>query len=482
MTVRNIKNITPIKIKDPTYVDLYSPWDLKKIGKVECISKKEVDQILDVSSNAFKNNKKYLSKIKRLEILKNCRNKLLKNSRKFTNIIALEGGKPLKDSKIEVERAVNGLELCAEALKKSHGTEIPMNINKASVNKIAFTRKFPVGPVLAISAFNHPLNLVIHQIGPAIAAGCPIIIKPSLETPVSCYEFIKLLLESGLPKEFCQMINIKNHIITQKFVKDPRISFLSFIGSSDVGWKLKTMMPPGAKCAMEHGGVGSVIIDKDADIQKILPSILRGAFYHAGQVCVSIQKVIIHEDLIDEFTELTKKSILKIKVGDPRKITTDVGPLIRPSEVKRIDKVIKKSISEGAELICGGFAKNETTYECTVLKNPKENSTVSSHEIFGPVLCLYSFNTIDEAIQKANHDKFAFQSSVYTKNIDTAILCYENLDAKSVFINEQTAFRVDWMPFGGIKHSGEAVGGIEYSFSDLLYDKLIIINSNNITL
>ena len=482
MSFKKIKNITPVKISNPTYVDLYAPWNLKKIGEIECIGKKDVDRILNIASKTFLDRKKYLSKAERLNILNNCKDKLEKNTRKFSDLIALEGGKPLKDSKIEVNRAINGLELCVEALKKSHGTEIPMNLNEASANKMAFTKKFPIGPVLAISAFNHPLNLIVHQVGPAIAAGCPIIIKPSLDTPATCYEFLKLLFKCGLPKEFCQMINLKDHLITQKIVSDPRISFLSFIGSSDVGWKLKSMLAPGAKCAMEHGGVGSVIIDNGADLKKLLPSILRGAFYHSGQVCVSIQKVIIHEELMDEFIRLIKNSIKKIRVGNPRIITTDVGPLIRPSEVNRIDKIVKQSIKDGAELVCGGFSKKQTTYECTVIKNPKENSIISNHEIFGPVLCVYSFNTIENAIKKANHDKFAFQSSVFTNNIDTAMLCYEKLDAKSVFINEQTAFRVDWMPFGGIKNSGEGVGGIEYSFSDLIYDKLMVINSKNITL
>ena len=482
MISKKIKNITPVKIHNPKTVDLYSPWDLKKIAKIECINKSNVNQILDISSNAFLNREKFLSKIERIKILKKSKSLLLKNSKKFSEIIAFEGGKPLKDSKIEVARAINGIELCIEALKKSHGTEIPMNLNNASSNKIAFTIKFPIGPVFAISAFNHPLNLIVHQVCPAIAAGCPIIIKPALDTPATCYEFIKLLLEAGLPKEFCQMINIDNHTITHKLVSDPRISFFSFIGSAKVGWKLKSMLSPGTKCAMEHGGVGSVIIDKETNLKKILPSILRGAFYHAGQVCVSIQKVIIHKDLVDQFTLMVKDSIKKVKIGDPRDINTDVGPLIRPSEVIRVDKVVKRAIKDGAELICGGVIKSKTTYECTVLKDPKETSEISKCEIFGPVLSIYSYSLIDDAISMANHKEYSFQSSVYTKNIDIAMLCFERLEAKSVFVNEQTAFRVDWMPFGGIKNSGEGVGGIEYSFSDLLYDKLMIIDSKNITL
>ena len=185
--------------------------------------------------------------------------------------------------------------------------------------------------------------------------------------------------------------------------------------------------------------------------------------------------------IIDEFIKLLKKNISKIKIGDPTNNSTDVGPLIRPSEVIRIDGVVKKAIKDGAELICGGSKETETSYKCTVLKNPKESSEISKNEIFGPVLCIYSYKEINDAINKANHDEYAFQTSIYTNNIETALLCYEKLDAKSVFVNEQTAFRVDWMPFGGIKNSGEGTGGIEYSFSDLLYDKMIVLNSKKIT-
>ena len=186
-----------------------------------------------------------------------------------------------------------------------------MGLNDASSRKIAFTRKFPVGPVFAISAFNHPLNLIVHQVGPAIAAGCPIIVKPSLDTPATCFEFLNLLLEAGLPNGFCQMINVNDHLVTQSFLRDERISFFSFIGSSKVGWKLKSMLSAGTGCALEHGGIASVILDKDTNIKKVLPLILRGAFYHAGQVCVSIQKVIVHQDIIDDFLKQMKKYLKK---------------------------------------------------------------------------------------------------------------------------------------------------------------------------
>ena len=192
MTLKKIKNITPVQIKNPKTVDLNSPWDLKIVGHIECIEKKHVDEILNIASKAFHNKAKPLNKIERIKILKKCKSKLEKNSQKFSKIIALEGGKPLKDAKIEVERAINGVDLCVEALNKCSGSEIPMNISNSSLNKIAFTKKFPIGPVFAVSAFNHPLNLIVHQVGPAIAAGCPVIIKPSLDTPLSCYVLIKI--------------------------------------------------------------------------------------------------------------------------------------------------------------------------------------------------------------------------------------------------------------------------------------------------
>tara|TARA_Y100001949_G_C15978580_1_gene327353 strand:- start:144 stop:1592 length:1449 start_codon:yes stop_codon:yes gene_type:complete len=476
-----IKNISPVLIKNPVKVDLYSPWNQKKIAKIECIKKGDVNKILEVSYNFFKNKSLYIEKKDRIKILKKAGNLLTKKSNHFSKLIALEGGKPLKDSKVEVQRAISGLELCIDSLKKCHGIEIPMGLNDASMKKMAFTKKFPVGPVFAVSAFNHPLNLIIHQVGPAIAAGCPIIIKPALDTPATCFEFINLLLDAGLPNGFCQMINVNDHSVTQSFLKDERISFFSFIGSSKVGWKLKSMVSPGTGCALEHGGIASVIIDKGTNIKKILPMIVRGAFYHAGQVCVSIQKVIVHKDILDEFIVQIKASLQKVKVGDPLKRDTDVGPLIRPNELKRVDSLVKNSIKNGAELVCGGKAISKSTYECTVIKNPKQSSEINKVEIFGPVLCVYGYKNIDDAIEKANHNLFAFQSSIFTNNLDTAMESFEKLDAKSVFINEQTAFRVDWMPFGGIKHSGESVGGIDYTFSDLMYDKLIVINSEKIT-
>ncbi|MBH32397.1 MAG: aldehyde dehydrogenase [Gammaproteobacteria bacterium] len=477
--ILRIKNLTPVDIKNIKEVDVSSPWDRSTVAVAECISEENVQDIINVAKEAYENQSNLLSKAKRISIFEEAAIRLKDNKDYFSLLIAKEGGKPIKDSKVEVERAINGLELCSEVIKNGRGREIPMDISDSSKDKLSITKEFPVGVVLALSAFNHPLNLIVHQVGPAIAAGCPVIVKPSIDTPCSCFEFIKILYESGLPIEFCQMINVQNHNITELFIRNEAISFFSFIGSSNLGWKLKSLLPPGARCSLEHGGVAPVIIDKDINIENIVPLIVKGGFYHAGQVCVSIQNIFVHNEVINKFVEILEDKVKNLVVGDPTNENTDVGPLIRPSEVTRIESLVQDAIKSGAHKICGAEALSDTTYACTVLKEPKYDSKIVLEEIFGPVVNLFGFSDFDDVIQRANHDKFGFQSSVFTNDLQKALYCYEKLKAKTVLINEQTSFRVDWMPFGGIKHSGEGEGGIEYSYMDMVYNKLLIIDTSS---
>ena len=474
----NVKNLTLADTGKIITKDILSPWDRIKIGTVECITNSGVDNIIKLAHDAFLYSGNSFTKEDRMTFFDNAKNKLEEKFDYFSSLISLEGGKPIKDAQIEVKRAINGLELCKDCIKSSHGVEIPMNLNLASKNKIAIEKEFPRGVVFAVSAFNHPLNLIVHQIGPALAAGCPVIIKPSAETPASCYEFVNILFESHLPIEFCQMINVADHKVIEKFVCHEDISFLSFIGSSNVGWKLKSLLSPGSKCALEHGGVAPVILDNTIDLKKIMKPLVKACFYHAGQVCVSTQNIIVHNDVIDQFVDLLSDEVSVLKIGDPLLSDTDVGPLIRPTEVDRVELIVNEAIKNGANLIKGGKRISDTCYECTILKNPPIDSKVAQQEIFGPIVNIFGYNNIDEAIKLANHNKFAFQSSVFTNNLSMALYCYEKLIAKTVLINEQTTFRVDWMPFGGINHSGEGVGGIPYSYADMSYKKTLIIDDS----
>ena len=354
-----------------------------------------------------------------------------------------------------------------------------MGQTRASVNRMAFTIREPIGVVVSISAFNHPLNLIIHQTVTAIAVGTPVIIKPALTTPLSCIEFIKILKEAGLPEDWCQCIICKDED-AEILATDSRVNYLSFIGSSTVGWYLRSKLSPGTRCALEHGGVAPVIVEPDADIDELLPAILKGGMYHAGQVCVSVQKVLIHENIIDDVSQRFAVLASKLKVGNPLGKDTEVGPLILPKEVDRVELWVEEAVEKGGSLLCGGMRISDTCFEPTVILNPPHDVKVSTLEIFGPVVCLYSYSSLAEAIKIANSLPTAFQASVFTKNIDNAMEVVNNINASAVMINDHTAFRVDWMPFGGRDVSGIGIGGIPYTMNEMTREKLIVIKSNRI--
>ena len=393
---------------------------------------------------------------------------------------AREGGKPLMDSLVEVDRAIDGVKLCVQHLRTQAGSEIPMSLNAYCMGRLAFTRHEPIGVVVAFSAFNHPLNLIVHQVCPAIAAGCPVIVKPAKATPLSCFRLVDILRQSGLPAEWCQALVTASNDVATEMIKDRRLGFFSFIGSGRVGWDLRAKLAPGARCSLEHGGVAPVIVAADADLDNALPLICKGGFYHAGQVCVSVQRVYADKSIARGFAERLAGLAEKLKVGDPTLADTEVGPLIRESEVKRVDEWVREAKAKGAEILCGGKAISSRLYKPTVLYNPPDDVRVSTHEVFGPVVCVYPYNNIDEAIARANALPYAFQAAVFTRDLDTAMRVTRRLDASAVMVNDHTAFRVDWMPFAGLRESGLGTGGIQYTMEDMQVKKLVVIRSKEL--
>jgi acyl-CoA reductase-like NAD-dependent aldehyde dehydrogenase len=352
-----------------------------------------------------------------------------------------------------------------------------MGLTAASVSRAAFTRKEPIGVVAAISAFNHPLNLIVHQVGPAVAAGCPVIVKPAEDTPLSCFRFVGILHEAGLPPEWCQALVVNDVENATRLVTDARVAFFSFIGSSRVGWMLRAKLAPGTRCALEHGGVAPVIVASDADLEEAVPLLAKGGFYHAGQVCVSVQRVFAHESIAKDLAGRIAEAGAQMKTGDPTLPDTDVGPLIRPREVDRVEEWVNEAFDGGTEVLQGAKRISDTCYESTVLFDPPPDTKVSQLEIFGPVISVYPFSEIDEAIQRANNLSLAFQASVFTKDINTAMHAYTHLDGSAIMVNDHTAFRVDWMPFAGLRESGLAVGGIPYTMRDMQIEKMMVIRS-----
>jgi acyl-CoA reductase-like NAD-dependent aldehyde dehydrogenase len=457
-----------------------APWDDSLIATVAAIDLTGANQALTTAYAIFRNKEAWLPPSERIAILTKTAEIMSGRAEELAVEAAREGGKPLIDSRVEVARAIDGVRNCVECLRTESGREIPMNLNAASSHRVAMTRREPIGVVVAVSAFNHPLNLIVHQVGPALAAGCPVIVKPAEDTPLSAFRFVGILREAGLPEEFCQVVVVDELVVATQLVTDERVGFFSFIGSAKVGWRLRSKLAPGTRCALEHGGAAPVIIAPDADLDDTLPLLAKGGFYHAGQVCVSVQRVFAHRSIVATVANRLAEQGDAMKIGDPTLSTTDVGPLIRHRETDRVEAWVNEALEKGARLISGGKRLSDSTYACTVLLDPPAEAKVSSMEIFGPVICVYSYESIDAAIDRANSLPYAFQAAVLTRDIDTAMRCYRRLDASAVMINDQTAFRVDWMPFAGLKQSGLAVGGIPYTFAEMQIEKMMVIRSKEL--
>jgi len=456
-------------------LEVKNPWDQKVLQKISFQNSKDIEKILELAKkNSLKKGLDF-NQIRRIDVLENFFKIISSNIDELAILASSEGGKPIKDSIIEIERGAEGVKSAIEIIKSDSGNVIPMNINKASERRIAFTQKEPIGVVLAVSAFNHPFNLIIHQIIPAIAVGCPVIVKPSEDTPLSCLKIIEMLYEAGLPQDKCFFVMPENLELASKLVSDERIDFFSFIGSAKVGWMLRSKLSAGTRCALEHGGMAPTFVTQSADLDLSSKLLIRGGFYHAGQVCVSVQRVFIHKKIFDDFLDLFTKNLENFKIGDPLNKKTDIGPLIRPGEVERVHSWIKEAEKDGAKLLAGGQKISETSYDKTILLNPSDSSTISKNEVFGPVVCIYAYDDFDKTIEKANSTDVSFQASIFSNEIKEVLNFYDKINASAVFHNDHTAFRVDWMPFAGLKHSGYGVGGIKYTMEDMQIDKMLIL-------
>jgi len=460
--------------KHQNMLEVVNPFDQRPIDAVNLVEWDKIDKWLTTARDLHRNKQNWLPTYKRIEILKKAAKILEMKAERLAFQIANEGGKPLMDARVEVARAIDGVELSIKELSHLTGSEIPMDLTKAGAERVAFTKREPIGPVVAVSAFNHPLNLIIHQVIPAVAVGCPVLVKPADDTPLSCKSFVNILYEAGLPEEWCRFAPC-DIPTAEKMVTDNRVAFFSFIGSSKVGWMLRSKLAPGTRCALEHGGAAPVIIDASADRTVMIPSLLKGGFYHSGQVCVSVQRVFAPKSQAAEIAGELADGASKLIVGDATLRETECGPLIRPREVSRIAEWVDEAHSSGAEIICGGEKLSKTTYAPTVLLNPSHDARVSNSEIFGPVVCVYSYEKMAQAFEQANALPFAFQSSIFTKDLGVAMEAIQQLDASAVMVNDHTAFRVDWMPFAGRRQSGYNTGGIGYTMHDMTQEKMAVI-------
>jgi acyl-CoA reductase-like NAD-dependent aldehyde dehydrogenase len=454
-------------------IEVVQAFDRAPIAELPTDDAAALERKLEAARKVFADRGGWLKTHQRIDILRKLAGLMEARLDHLALQIAREGGKPLTDARVEAVRAIDGVRNAADELRVMAGQEIPMGLTPASDGRRAFTIVEPIGVVAAISAFNHPLNLIVHQVAPAIAVGCPVIVKPASTTPLSCFEFVAMVHEAGLPPAWCQTFLPEGNELAGALATDPRVAFLSFIGSARVGWGLRSKLTPGTRCALEHGGAAPAIIDRDADLDRVIEPMAKGGYYHAGQVCVSVQRIFVHADLADAFIERFAARVAALKVGDPVLADTEVGPLIVPRESDRVQSWIDEAAAGGAKVLGGGRV-NASTLVPAVLVNPPLDAKVSTLEVFGPITCVYPYRDLDQAIAQANSLPVAFQSSLFTENLRTAFSVAERFDASAVMINDHTAFRTDWMPFAGRRQSGYGIGGIPWTMGEMAERKMIV--------
>jgi acyl-CoA reductase-like NAD-dependent aldehyde dehydrogenase len=457
-------------------ITVVAPYDGAEIATVDVAGAQHAEDALAAAYRLYRNRAGWLPLHQRVAILERLAVLMAQHQEVLAIEAAREGGKPLADSRVEITRAIDGVRLCIEHIRGHAGDVIAMGTTAASAGRVAFTQKEPIGVVVAVSAFNHPLNLIVHQVLAGVAAGCPVIVKPASTTPLSCLRLVHLLRLAGLPDAWCQVV-VAGRAIAETLVTDGRIGFFSFIGSGEVGWSLRSKLAPGTRCALEHGGVAPVIIGPNADQELSVNAVLKGGFYHAGQVCVSVQRVYVPRAQARDWAQALADRAQKLKIGDPTDPATEVGPLIQHGETARIHQWVTTAVAAGAQRLCGGEPLSASTYPCTVLLDPPLGADVSRKEIFGPVVCVYGYDDIDQAFAQANDLPFSFQAAIFTRDLDAALRGFRQLDASAVMVNDHTAFRVDGMPFAGLRQSGLGVGGIPYTIDDMQIDKMMVIKS-----
>ncbi len=458
-------------------LEVFSPYSGEVVGTIDQASASQAEAALEIAHATFRDRSAWLSVEARCAVLEKAAAIMQARFEELAVGAAAEGGKPLIDSRVEVARAIEGVKLCMETIRSDAGAVIPISEPAVDSARVAYTLKEPVGVVVAISAFNHPLNLIVHQVAAAIAAGCPTLVKPAATTPLSCHRFVSILREAGLPMHWCQLVLPASLDVATALVTDSRVGFFSFIGSARVGWMLRSKLSPGTRCALEHGGAAPLVVDHSANTDKLIPAVLKGGYYHAGQVCVSVQRVYVHDSLFEEVCDQLITGVRALRVGDPLAEDTEVGPLITAAEVDRVHDWLQQAVADGAQLPTGGELLSNGCLQPALIVQPSLDSLVSQREIFGPAVCVYRYQDASEAIAMANSLPYAFQAAVFSQDIDRAMAIGRALDASAVMINDHTAFRQDVMPFAGLRESGLGVGGIPYTIEDMQVDKMMVLKT-----
>ena len=455
--------------RDLVVVDKYSSQEAFRVTMAD---RATVDESIASAVQAV-SPMRHLAAHKRHTILTHIANRVRKRSEEFAQIMCIEAGKPIKDARAEVSRAIDTFRIAAEESVRINGEQLPLGISQRAEGYEGYVKRVPIGPCSFITPFNFPLNLVAHKVAPAIAMGCPFVLKPAPQAPISAILLAEILAETVLPQGAFSVIPCELDDAAP-LVEDDRIKLLSFTGSSAVGWSLKSKAGK-KKVVLELGGNAACIVDRDADLEYAVPRIIFGAFYQSGQSCISVQRLIVHESIIECVKARLTDEARKLKMGDPKDETTFLGPLISEKDAQRVDDWVREAASGGAKVLCGGKRVGRFFYEATILENVPKTSNLSCEEVFGPVMTIEPFDTFEYACAIANDSRYGLQTGVFTPDLAHAHYAWNELEVGGVIINDVPSMRIDSMPYGGVKDSGLGREGVRYAMHEMSELRLMVV-------
>ncbi len=454
-------------------ITVRSPYDDQVIGEIPAMTAADVDAAVAKAKQALHDNP--LPLWKRADILDKAAARLAARRDEFAEIIAKEAAKPIKTARVEAERAVGTFQFAAAEARKLGGEMIPLDAIPAGEGKLGFTLRVPIGVIGAIAPFNFPLNLVAHKLGPAIAAGCPVVLKPASQTPFSSIVLAKMLVEEcGLPADYLHVVTGGGGTVGNAIVDHPDIALITFTGSPEVGWGIRSRAPR-KRVGLELGNNAPCIIEPDGDWATAAAKIKVAGFSHAGQSCISTQRVFVHSSIAAQFTEALVAHVNTLVVGDPMDEATDVSALISKGERDRVAAWVAEAEAQGATIATGGSLDDAGVLRPTVITNARHDMKVCAQEVFGPVVTIASYDDLDEALRQANDSKYGLQASIFTIDINKALKAIRTLDFGGVLVNEVPTWRADQQPYGGLRDSGNTREGPAFSVKEMTEIRMVVM-------
>lgn len=459
-------------VDDGDPVEIRAPYDGAVIAKAVQGRREHAERAIAASVKAFGTTRR-LPAFERQRVLRQISSNIAQKKEEFAHALAQEAGKPIKAARTEVDRAIFTFTVAAEESTRIYGEYLPLDWQEYTAGRWGIVRRFPVGPIVGITPFNFPLNLVAHKVAPAMAAGCSIIIKPAPQTPFCSLLLAECVQQAGWPDGGFNVVPLSNED-AGLLVTDDRIKLVSFTGSVPVGWDIKRRAGK-KKVVLELGGNAAVIVHSDADLEYAADRCVTGGFSYAGQTCISVQRILVENSVYGKFTDLLVAGVKNLKTGDPLDESTDVGPLIRESDVIRTLTWIDEAARAGARVLCGGSRKG-LVVQPTVLTGSNPDMKVNCQEIFGPVVTVEPYKNFDEAVREVNRSAFGLQAGLFTRDAKLLFQAYEDLEVGGLVAGDVPSFRIDHMPYGGVKDSGQGREGIRYAIEEMTEQKLLVMN------